>query len=170
MAGAYGRLRSGVIFALALLAVDASRARATQVRTFVRNYATHHVMAFVLTRENTVFPGADPGVEAARGASFELRDGGQFEVEIVKTKFPFPAPACSKDIIVRMPWSDSDTAAGRADVERKRALYAKLDSLRRGRIDQVPVSIDLSPYVKERSAGGLELTACNVFFRIGHGE
>lgn len=126
--------------------------------------AKHHLIMFTLTRENTVFPGIDPGRRATPGASFKLRDGGQFEVEIVKSAFPVPAPSCRSYIILRMPWTNPTIPRAKTDIEEKHALFAQLDQLRRRQISQVPVAIDLDPYVREISSSGLELTACNVFF------
>jgi len=137
-----------------------------EIRKSDSGKAVHYLMMFELTRDNTVFPGVDPDVSATPGASFTLRDGGQFEVEIMKSAFPVSAPACKTRLILRMPWTNSEAPQGKVAIADKEALFARLDKLRQRQLGAVPVAIDLSPYVKATAAPpGVELTACNIFFR-----
>ncbi len=166
--GSARRMACALAVAAELAAAWPAAARAEpEIRKAGDGKAAYYLMMFALTRDNTVFPGADQGVTSAHGASFTLRDGGQFEVMIKKTAFPVAAPACDARIIVRMPWTDADAPGGKAAVAEKEALFAALDRLRRGEIAALPVAIDLSPYARVNGPlpSGLALTACNVFFR-----
>jgi hypothetical protein len=132
----------------------------------------HYRMTFEFTRANTIFPGVDPGARASPGATFKLRDGGQFEVEVRKADFPIPAPKCASAVIVRMPWTDAKSPQGPGWVAEKQALFAKLDDLRQERVSAVVATLDLAPYVRAtaNTPTGLELSACNVFFRDVRGR
>ena len=140
---------------------------APQIHDVVRGHTHHLLMLFTLTPDNTVFPGADPRTPASPGASFQPREGGQFEVMIRKTAFPIPAPGCPRLITLRMPWTNPAAPAAQAAIQEKQALFARLDEMRRGLRASVAVGIDLKPYVKQSPGPqpNLELTACNVFFR-----
>ncbi|WP_257291576.1 hypothetical protein [Endozoicomonas sp. ONNA1] len=86
--------------------------------------------------------------------NYGFNQGGQFEVLVPKQFFPISAPNCKKNIIIRMPASDTE--------EQKKALYEKLMAGK-----SVVVTLELNPYVNiiNESPLKLELQYCNVFFR-----
>jgi len=51
-------------------------------------------------------------------SEYGFNKGGQFEVFVPKEHFPISAPSCNKNIIIRMPYSNSE--------KRKRTLYNEL--------------------------------------------
>lgn len=91
--------------------------------------------------------------------SYGFNEGGQFEVLVPKVLFPVSAPNCNKNIIIRMPASDTEG--------QKRALYEKLL-----KAQSVVVTLELNPYVKviNQSPLEFELQYCNVFFRHKSGD
>lgn len=139
-----------------------------QIHKTLQGKTPHYLVALTLTRENTLFPGVETGAASSPGASFTLRDGGQFEIRILKSALPVTAPECKESVIIRMPWTDVETPDGKTAIGVKEALFHRLDELRQGQVSSVPVTLDLSPYAKDVMGGpspGVRLTACNVFFR-----
>lgn len=97
-----------------------------------------------------------------------LIEGGQFEFEISRATFPIAAPACSGNLLIRMPRGEVDSSAGRQNAGKKHQLYQALLAMYKGELtaaSAVPVVLELNPYVERLSRGRYELTACNLFFR-----
>lgn len=90
---------------------------------------------------------------------YGFNKGGQFEVLVPKEHFPVAAPKCNKNIIIRMPYSESEA--------KKRALF---DSLAASKT--VTVTLELNPYINiiKTSPLEIELQYCNVFFRHRFGD
>jgi hypothetical protein len=89
---------------------------------------------------------------------------GQFEVLVSKDAVPVLSPRCqSKYLVVRMPATMDEDAAGKAALERKRRLYADmLAAYNDGR----PTHFDVfgGPYGKRLPDGKIEISGCNLFF------
>lgn len=96
-------------------------------------------------------------------------DGGQFEVKLNKALFPIPADNCQSDIILRMPWTDTDLDDAEDKILQKWQLYQNIVAVRSGQLNSVAVIIELNPYVTEQS-GNVLLDYCNVFFRSRQGS
>ena len=90
---------------------------------------------------------------------YEFNKGGQFEVFVPKEHFPIAAPNCNENIIIRMPYSESET--------KKRALFDSLSASQ-----TVSVTLELNPYINvlKTSPLEIELQYCNVFFRHRSGN
>ena len=114
----------------------------------------YHLM-YTLTAENLI------NIERMSHAQF-VENGGQFEVLINKKRFPINAPHCDGNIILRMPW-----VPPKQDLAKKYALYQAILAIMRNKQAQVKVALELNPYV-EKTAQGLKLQYCNVFFRQAH--
>ncbi|SIO20386.1 MULTISPECIES: hypothetical protein [Pseudoalteromonas] len=90
---------------------------------------------------------------------YGFNKGGQFEVYVPKEHFPIAAPNCNENIIIRMPYSESEA--------KKRALFDSLVSSQ-----NVTVTLELNPYINVLKTAPLEieLQYCNVFFRHRSGD
>jgi hypothetical protein len=90
---------------------------------------------------------------------YGFNKGGQFEVFVPKEHFPIAAPNCNENIIIRMPYSESET--------KKRALFDSLSASQ-----TVSVTLELNPYINvlKTSPLEIELQYCNVFFRHRSGN
>ncbi|MDP5041263.1 MAG: hypothetical protein NWQ26_10400 [Paraglaciecola sp.] len=114
----------------------------------------YHLM-FNLTAQNVT------GIEHSSETEFR-QNGGQFSLTIDKNAFPIAAPKCKSDIILRMPW-----VASKVDVSEKYQLYLAILRVSEQNKGQLPVAIELNPYVSE-TQDKLVLEQCNVFFRHSH--
>ena len=91
-------------------------------------------------------------------------DEGQFEVLVRKEAAPVVSSRCASDyLVVRMPATMAEDAAGQAAVARKRRQYENM--LAAYTADR-PIHFDTfaGPYGKRLPAGKLELSGCNLFF------
>jgi hypothetical protein len=91
-------------------------------------------------------------------------DEGQFEVLVRKDAAPLLAPHCqSQYLVVRMPATMAEDAAGQAALRRKRHLYADMLTAYN---DGQPIHFDVfaGPYGKRSRNGKIELSGCNLFF------
>ena len=142
---------------------------------------------FILTQQNIVSidPGKDkipeafdylvkqglvklePGKDKMR-AAFDY-DGGQFQVLIPKELFPFPAPNCKKNIILRMPGTDRDAPGSNKKLEIRWQLFQSLHAVKEGRMASVEVPIEIkhspgiAPYMRLDKQGNPTLEWCNAY-------
>jgi hypothetical protein len=112
----------------------------------------------------------------AASIDFDLSDitpssGGQFEIRLRPEFFPLPAPNCRGPIILRMPWTASESVNAKNKIAAKEALLKRILALRQLSEETLSVVVELNPYVEVigRDPLRLQLTACNVFFRHAFG-
>lgn len=98
-----------------------------------------------------------------------IEEGGMFELDLDKNKFPVDAPNCNSNIILRMPWTDPDSGEAEQYIIEKKLLLEKIVASNSNGVD---VIIELNPYVEiiSDSPLKLKLTRCNVFFRHSKGR
>jgi hypothetical protein len=112
----------------------------------------------------------------AAAIDFSSRDkaissGGQFTVRLRPDHFPVAAPHCRGPIILRMPWTSPVTPDAASKIAEKRSLFERILMLEKNPQAEVPVVLELNPYVEvaSRTPLRLELKYCNVFFRHASG-
>lgn len=121
---------------------------ATEIKVNPGRYSNYYHMTFELISG-----------QYKLNTEYGFNEGGQFEVYVPKKHFPIAAPNCKENIVIRMPYSESET--------KKRALF---DSLAASKT--VKVTLELNPYLNviRTSPLELELQYCNVFFRHRSGD
>ncbi|GGB22496.1 hypothetical protein [Agarivorans gilvus] len=107
-------------------------------------------------------------IKEFREAQFVM-NGGQFEVRVQQNSFPIKAPNCKGDLILRMPWTNSDLSAADVFIDEKYNVYKAIVDASKSEGSNVDVYIELNPYV-QMTGDGFELTECNVFFRHANGQ
>lgn len=124
--------------------------------------APHYIFELALRREELVLTG--PLLQ--REMAYAFVDGGQFEIYVTPATIPANAPDCDA-IIVRMPWTNPELPEAAADVERKRALFSRVDDLVHERSTEATAVVQLDPHVEPAKEGPheLSLTRCEAFFR-----
>jgi len=97
-----------------------------------------------------------------------VNNGGQFEILIPVDQFPVPSPNCSKNIILRMPWTNPASSKSKTFLSEKYELFEDL----KRKDGDLTVAIELNPYINVVSQNPLklELKNCNVFFRHSKGK
>ncbi|WP_432460916.1 MULTISPECIES: hypothetical protein [unclassified Agarivorans] len=96
-------------------------------------------------------------------------NGGQFEVRVQQNSFPIKAPNCKGDLILRMPWTNSNLDTAEDFIDEKYNVYKAIVGTSKSEVGNVDVYIELNPYV-QLVANDFELTECNVFFRHANGQ
>lgn len=156
-----------VVYLIALFSevafVGACRAEDVNIVTSTYKSKNYHHLQYSLAKENIV------SATIFTKEQFYI-NGGQFDVLIAKNKFPVAAPNCKSEIILRMPWTNSEHEYFGPSIEKKYEVYRSiLEILRRDEGKKLDVYIELNPYVGFRD-GKLQLTQCNVFFRHQEGR
>ncbi|MDO6685273.1 MULTISPECIES: hypothetical protein [unclassified Agarivorans] len=98
-----------------------------------------------------------------------VMNGGQFEVRVLQNSFPIKAPNCKGDLILRMPWTNSDLSAAEVFIDEKYNVYKAIVGASKSEGSNVDVYLELNPYV-QMTGDDFELTECNVFFRHANGQ
>ncbi|WP_411992546.1 hypothetical protein [Agarivorans sp. DSG3-1] len=98
-----------------------------------------------------------------------VMNGGQFEVRVQQNSFPIKAPNCKGDLILRMPWTNSDLSVAEVFIDEKYNVYKAIVGASKSEGSNVDVYIELNPYV-QMTGDDFELTECNVFFRHANGQ
>ncbi|MDO6763702.1 hypothetical protein [Agarivorans sp. 1_MG-2023] len=98
-----------------------------------------------------------------------VMNGGQFEVRVQQKALPIKAPNCKSDLILRMPWTNSDLSAAEVFIDEKYNVYKAIVDASKSEGSNVDVYIELNPYV-QKTGDDFELTECNVFFRHANGQ
>lgn len=140
-----------------------------EVFTHKGKYSNYYHMAFTLNHSNFDFSKDEEKKLYSNYTTQNLKDaGGQFEIVIPIDKFPITSSNCKKNIIVRMPWSDSSNRSG---ISSKINLFNLLKEIKTRSKDKIDVVLELNPYVKtdNNAKHGVILTGCNVFFRHAKG-
>lgn len=101
--------------------------------------------------------------------SFE-NDWGQFEVLIVKNRFPIPAPNCRSNIILRMPGIAPDAPDRRKQLDIRWYVFQSLLDLKDKKIDQFEVVLSNKHYMKFDGKGKPYLQYCNAYFATNFSE
>jgi hypothetical protein len=124
--------------------------------------ATHYLLELPLRLEDLVLAG--PLMQ--REMAYTFVDGGQFELYVKPSVIPARNPGCEA-IIVRMPWTNPELRDAAAAVEVKQKLFSRVVDLVQGRITEVPIVVQLDPYVEAAGSDrkDVSLTRCEVFFR-----
>jgi len=121
---------------------------ATEIKVNAGKYSNYYHMKFELTSG-----------QYKLNTEYGFNKGGQFEVFVPKEHFPIAAPNCNENVIIRMPYSESEA--------KKRALFDSLVASQ-----TVTVTLELNPYINVLNTSPLEieLQHCNVFFRHRSGD
>ncbi|MCH2056323.1 MAG: hypothetical protein MK214_06865 [Thalassotalea sp.] len=138
-------MKQALITVLLLISLQSN---ATEIKVNSGKYSNYYHMKFELISGQYVL-----------NTGYGFNKGGQFEVYVPKEHFPIAAPNCNENIVIRMPYSESEV--------KKRALYDSLDASQ-----TVTVTLELNPYINILSTTPLEieLQYCNVFFRHRSGD
>jgi hypothetical protein len=92
-------------------------------------------------------------------------DNGKFEVALVKSASPVPAPQCRLPyLILAMPVYYPETPK-QATLPERRAVYDALLKMQETRKGALQVKTEALSYVRQR-ASGAELTSCNLYFLL----
>ncbi len=146
-----------------LVFVTACSASSDTVSTTVTNNKTYYHLKYSLTNENII------SLNSLTMDQFVI-NGGQFELLLNKSEFPISAPNCKSDLILRMPWTNSEITNSDLFIQEKYEVYKNIKNLTdSGRINSMDIYIELNPYV-EFTEEELILTQCNIFFRQSAGQ
>jgi hypothetical protein len=90
-------------------------------------------------------------------------DNGKFEVALLKSASPVPAPECRMPyLILAMPLYYPETPK-QAPLSERRAVYDALLAMQETKKGTLQVQTEALYYVRQR-ASGAELTTCNLYF------
>jgi hypothetical protein len=137
-------LIAGVLLSLNVHAANQAK---PEITVSTGRYRSYYQMQFDLTAATIDFDKSD------RVAS----SGGQFELRLKPEQFPIPAPHCRGSLILRMPWTAPDVPQADAKKAAKKALLARMWELERSPSLNVPVELELNPYVEIISRSPLRL-------------
>ena len=162
------------VVAVAILLTDYafSSEPAPHIHIASGKYRTYYHIKFNLTKSNSRIKNRPNRLDHAEELEKVAKNGGQFEITIDKDSFPIGAPGCKGNIILRMPWTNPNLPFAEEKIKGKVDLYGKIIELyEKNDVTEVEVTIELNPYVNERSTSPLELelSGCNVFFRHANG-
>ncbi len=106
-------------------------------------------------------------IDSKRAERLGFTDWGQFEILVAKRAIHVDAPKYRQSIILRMPGTIPGSSKAANDVAEKKVLYEKFQQLKKDEIQNLPITINLRPYVKINKNTQLpELTECNAFFTL----
>ncbi len=148
---------------------------AAEIHVSPGKYNDYYHLRFTLTPENcslSVSP-TERQHRYANNNTYELSEGGQFEVFIRKQAFPIPAPHTDSDyLILRMPYTNPNLPEANRHIATKRALFNQIQAMKSKGQGSVEVTIELNPYVTvlKHEPLTLELSGRNVFFRQALGQ
>lgn len=164
--------RKGASFALGIClgfqTLGASMATAGDARlTYYENSFNgrtyHHA---VLQLSPDLFSEGNAQIDPEIGYRFS--DGGLFEIYLEADVFG-PAAGRCKGVTIRMPWTDPAAADSAGKIAGKKALFERIESLRRSNGGVTKVVLQLDPYLSVEPSGEYRLTQCIVFFRTAFG-
>jgi hypothetical protein len=156
-------MKNSILFLLALVVFNAAQAAAEKATDAVvvsqGKYSDYYHLRYVLKPQNTTYPSGTDKYGAER--TLQMKDG-MFEIFIKPEQFPIKAPVSAKHLILRMA-SNKDSGCTH--------IFQQIKEMLDTPQGQVPVIIELNPYVEKISDHPLQLklTESNVFFRQSNG-
>jgi hypothetical protein len=123
-------------------------------------YSNYYHIKYTLTKSNFIIPN-----------NVRPEYDGQFEILLRKESFPIKAKKCTGKLILRMPSTLSTSKNKIEGINKKLLLLKEITDVSKNIKKSIKVIIELNPYVSVVSKNPLllELTNCNVFFRVKNG-
>lgn len=148
---------------LGLTFISACNAESPSVVTSITNNKAYYHLKYSLNKKNITY------IDSFTNEQFTI-NGGQFEISLKKSEFPISSPNCKSNLILRMPWTNSEIVNSNIFIEEKYEIYNSIQNLTKSsQPNSIDIYVELNPYVEFKD-GEFNLTQCNIYFRQSNGQ